>query len=145
MLFVSLQICRFCQEQLFVCCQRLIRPFYALTSDFQLLFIARLRVKLLKRTWNLVWRYLLSHPDRHIYSWYIEPHSHNSKLHICTSYRMHLHRTAPIYVEITHLHIEPNTYTTKLHIYTSNQIHSKLHIYQGCHGQGKLREKKSRS
>ena len=39
MLFISLQICRFCQEQRFVCCQRLIRPFQTLTSDFQLLFI----------------------------------------------------------------------------------------------------------
>ena len=38
-LFISLQICRFCQEQLFVCCQQLICPFLALTSDFELLFI----------------------------------------------------------------------------------------------------------
>ena len=39
MLFISLQICRLCQEQLFVCYQRFICPFEALTSDFQPLFI----------------------------------------------------------------------------------------------------------
>ena len=38
MLFISLQICRFCQERLSVCCQRLICPLQALTSDFKLLF-----------------------------------------------------------------------------------------------------------
>ena len=48
---------------------------------------------------------------------YIEPHSYNSKLQICPSYRMHAHRTANIYVEITHLCIEPRTHTSKLHIY----------------------------
>ena len=37
MLFISLQI--FCQEQRFVCCQQLIRPVLALTSDFRPLFI----------------------------------------------------------------------------------------------------------
>jgi len=39
MLFISLQICRFCQERLSVCCQQLICPFQALPRDLQLLFI----------------------------------------------------------------------------------------------------------
>ena len=46
----------------------------------------------------------------------LNPQSYHSKLHIRTSYRMHVHRTAYIYIDVTYLYIETNTYT-------SNQIH----------------------
>ena len=63
------------------------------------------------------------------YTWQLQiyilnPHSYHSKLHIWTSYRMHVYRTAYIYIKVTYLYIETNTYTSKLNIYTSNQIHT---------------------
>ena len=55
---------------------------------------------------------------------HMEPHPYNSKLHICTSYRIHVHLTA-------FMHIEPNTCTSYRN-YTQHTSRKQIHIRRNC-------------